>query len=340
MSNMVLAVYDSSSLYCLRLSEYLRNSIRLAFDIRAFTEKEEFIKLLDREEIPLLIISEGCLKDLEDNKPKTKVKNMIVLEEDLGQEGGGRYVDEGVIHISKYVPAMSIAETVLELCVERAEDFAGLGIRHREGNCRVIGLYTPISGSGQTSLAVRMGEHLAADAKTILLSFDSFSALTGSLGNDDREDISDLCYFAECERDKFPIYLERIKINRAGLDYIPPADSPARIRELNCDRVKELIDLLSKKAGYENIILDLKDYPEGFFDILNLCDVIYTIGKNNSADQYRMGRYNKALCDSGYESVISKTVKCFFPEGRSPLGYKRYIKQLIEEGREVQSLGA
>ena len=88
------------------------------------------------------------------------------------------------------------------------------------------------------------------------------------------------------------------------------------------------------------MILDLKDYPEGFFEILSMCDVVYTIGRNNSADQYRMGTYNKVLCESGYESVITRTVKCLFPEAQSGLVFRRYMRDLIARGREVLSLGA
>ncbi len=340
MNNMVLAVFDKSSFYCMRLAEYLRNNIKLTFDIRAFTEGSEFIKLLGSEEVPLLIISSGCLSEMKRDIPPGRVKNLIILEEEMepGEEGG--ILGDGAVHISKYLPAMRIVETVLELCVERADDFTSLGIRHLESECRVIGLYTPLSGSGQTSLAVQMGEQLAREGKSILLSFESFSSLPSSFESDAAEDITDLLYFAECERDKFGIYLERIRITKEGLDYIAPARTAMQIKELSSEKIRNLIDLLHREAGYEFIILDLKDYPEGFFEILSLCDVIYTIGRNNSGDQYRMGKYNQVLCENGYEAVIGKTIRCFFPEGRSGLTYRRYVKELISEGREVLSLGA
>ncbi len=340
MSNMVLAVFDKSSFYCMRLAEYLRNNIKLTFDIQAFTQREEFLKFYENNRIPLLIISSECLKEMEKEMSPERMKNVIILEEDPGYKDSGGIMGDGAVHISKFLPAMRIVETVLELCVERAEDFTDLGIRSGAEKCRVVGFYTPLSGSGQTSLAVLMGEQLSGEGKSILLSFESFSSLTKSFGQESPEDITDLMYYAECERDKFSLYLERIKITKSGLDYIAPARTSMQIRELTGEKIKNLIDLLWSVGGYEYVLLDLKDYPEGFFEILGLCDVVYTIGRNNSADQYRMGKYNKVLCENGYESVIGKTVKCFFPEGRSGLTYRRYIRELISEGREVQSVGA
>lgn len=340
MSNMVLAVFDKSSFYCMRLAEYLRNNIKLTFDIQAFTRKEEFLKFSKDNRIPLLIISSECLKEMEKDMSPDMMKNVIILEEDPGYKDSGGIMGDGAVHISKFLPAMRIVETVLELCVERAEDFTDLGIRSGAEKCSVIGFYTPLSGSGQTSLAVLMGEQLSGEGKSILLSFESFSSLTKSFGQETPEDITDLMYYAECERDKFSLYLERIKITKSGLDYIAPARTSMQIRELTGEKIKNLIDLLWSVGGYEYVLLDLKDYPEGFFEILGLCDVVYTIGRNNSADQYRMGKYNKVLCENGYESVISRTVKCFFPDGRSGLTYRRYVRELISEGREVQSVGA
>ncbi len=338
MTNMVLAVFDNSSFYCMRLTEYLRRNIELSFDIHAFTDREEFLKYAKDRSISLLVISRSALRSIERDVIPEEFKNVIILEEMVLTEESPD--GDGAVHISKYLPAAMIADTVIGLCTKRAEDFTGLGIRHRNGSCRVIGLYTPISGCGQTSLAVQLGEALSGEGKTLLLSFESFSGLTKSFEGDVEEDITDLLYYAECEREKFCLYLERIKLTRSGLDYIAPAKTAAQVRELSCEKLRNLIDLLGRQAGYEYVILDLKDYPEDFFDILSMCDVVYTIGRNNSGDQYRMGRYNKVLCENGYESVITRTIKCAFPEGRGGVNLRRYIRQLIQDGREVLEIGA
>lgn len=339
MKGSVLAIFDRSTIYSMRLCEYLREHLKLSFDIQIFTEKDEFVSFLKSEGSSLLIASASSAKGMEE-LIRDNCRSVLILEEEDFKGPSGWDESDGFFHMSKYLPAGKILEKVLEVCMESPEKFTDLGIKHMDSDCKVIGLYTPLSGSGQTTLAVQMGEQLARKGKTILISFESFSALSRSFDGEAEQDISDMLYYAECERDKFCIYLEKIKVRKYGLDYIAPAKTAMQIKEMGFEKIKDLVTLLSKEAGYEYVILDLKDYPDGFFEILSMCDVVYTISRNNSADQYRMGMYNRVLCENGYEKVLGKTVKCLFPDDKGGASYKRYVKELIGKGQEVLSLGA
>ncbi|MBR1642007.1 MAG: hypothetical protein IJ683_06780 [Butyrivibrio sp.] len=339
MTESILAIFDRSTLYSMRLSEYLREHLKLSFGIQTFTEKEEFMAFIESEEVSLLIASSSASSGLEE-MIKERCSAVMILEEDEFKGPSGFDEDDGFFHMSKYLPAGKILERLLTVCMENPDGFPDLGIRHMENECKVVGLYTPLSGSGQTTLAIQMAEQLARTNKTIFISFESFSALTQTFDEEAGQDITDMMYYADCERDKFCIYLEKIKVRKNGVDYIAPAKTAMQIKEMGCKKVRELIALLSREAGYEYVILDLKDYPEGFFEILSMCDVLYTINRNNSADQYRMGKYNKVLCENGYEAVLSKTIKCFFPDDCAGASYKKHVGELIKKGQEVLLLGA
>jgi hypothetical protein len=49
MMESILAIFDKSTLYSMRLSEYLREHLKLSFSIQTFTEKEEFMAFLERK---------------------------------------------------------------------------------------------------------------------------------------------------------------------------------------------------------------------------------------------------------------------------------------------------
>ncbi len=332
MSNPVLAVLDTDSIYCERLTEYLRNHLKLSFEIQAFTKPDCFEEYIRSNEVSLLVVTESC------SIPKS-CRNVIVLDEDEGHipDSDG---ERNIRHISKYVPASTIVEKILEYCTDQTEGFAGLSVKQKAEDCRVLGFFTPISRCGQTAFALKMGEILSRKARTIYLSFESFSALSGMFPEESQEDITDLLYYADCERDKFCLYLEKIRKNKNGLDIIAPAKTAMQIKEISYEKVKELITLLTKQAGYEYIILDLKEYPDGFFEILNMCDVVYTVSRNNSSDHYRIGKYNQVLSENAYADIIAKTIKCSLPDLRDQMSFTAYVEEILDLGMEVQDLGA
>lgn len=340
MKCVTMAVFDSDELYCERLSEYLRSHLKLSFEIQAFTEAEKFAAYLDKREISLLVVSESSLSELDREVLGRSCKNVMILDEDGYNVDFEDVKDIKTRRVSKYLPASEIVDKVLELCISGAEDFSGLGFCAGDSPCRILGFYTPISRCGQTSFAVKMGEALARKGRTILISFESFSALMRPFEQEAEEDITDLLYFADCERDKFCLYLEKIKRTKNALDYIAPAKTAMQIREIGYEKVKELTTLLAREAGYEYILFDLKEYPDGFFEILDMCDVVYTVIRNNSADHYRLGRYTNALLENDYERVVTKTMKCMLPDARDGASYNRYIEDIIIKSREVSGIGA
>ena len=343
MNCVTMAVFDSDALYCERLSEYLRSHLKLSFEIMSFTEGDKLLEYLDENEIALLVVSESDACGLKRETLGRTCRNIMILDE----EGKDEELEElsisydiGIFHVSKYLPAAEIVDRVLELCISGAEGFSGLKVKALDSTSKLLGFYTPVSRCGQTSFAIKMGESLARKGRTILLSFESFSAITSLFEQEAEEDITDLLYFADCERDKFYLYLEKIKRTRNGLDFIAPAKTAMQVKEISYEKVRELVELLAREAGYQYILFDLKDYPDGFFEILDMCDIVYTVMRNNSADHYRLGRYDKALLENDYERVLTKTMKCLLPDGRDITAYNRFIEDILIRSREVTGVGA
>lgn len=333
--NPFMVVCDSDRQYCIRLSEYIRRNLSLSFGIEAYTDCEALKEFSRENEVSLLVISGSMAKELRDDLGHIS-RNTLILT-----DGSKTTFDQkSVRSISKYVPARDIVDAILDVCEEKASDFKGFSVKGAENKTRVIGFYTPLSRSGQTTFAVHMGEKLSEKGRSLLLSFESFSAITEVFEGSKNGDITDLLYLAECDEEEFLIHLEKIRQKRNGLDMIPPPKMAMQIRELSAERLNKLLRLLSEKGGYEYILLDLKDYPEDFFDILSMCDCIYTIGRNNSRDQYRVALYNKTLLENGYDTVPAKTVKCLLPDVRQVRHYASFVRDYLSRGMEVLGIGA
>lgn len=335
MKRVSLAICDSNRLYCERLGEYLRNNLKLSFEITSFTGTEMFLEYLKNDEVSLLIISEREYDEI--RQRLSGVKNIILLCENMAP---GEALPSGIRCVSRLLPASEIIRQVIDICTESPDDFKGLSPQKSGKSCRVTGLYTPIPGCGQSLMSMNLGEALSEEGRSILISFESFSPLSVLFDEEGSEDLMDLFYHAECNPESFSLHLERMKIQKNGLDLVKPAMTPMQIREIDPGKVKELVRLLAEEAGYENVILDITALPDKFLEILALCDVIYTIEGRGSADSRRISLYNQTLLQSGYEQIMEKTVKCGPPEHGGREALKRSARELIKMGLEVTSLGA
>jgi len=313
MSRPLLAICDTEKDYCRRLDEYLRDHLNLSFELYSFTDTEIFKEFV-KDKIPALsVLSQSVYSELKGGAKE--LKNILVLDEAVSFVNEDEEPEEkNICHISKYLPAGKIIDGILDFCVKIPDNIGNLDAERGTDKLKLLGLFSPLSRCGQTAFAVKLCEELSKHGKTMLLNFDSFSMVNMIMGQDAEEDLTDLLYYAECEEGKFTVYLERIKRTARSFDYIPPAKTASQIKEITFERVKTLTKLLSDTAGYEYIVLDLSEFPDGLCDILRLCNRVFTIVGENRTENYKLEQYTKILSQNGYDDVLANTVRCLLPD--------------------------
>ncbi len=333
MSKTKFALCDKDEIYCMRLDEYLRGHLSLQFDIFSFTDPEIMKQFVKENVVSLLMISETVLSQIDEKFLKSETKNVLILDEGMGNcsivREDEKEKDLNIGTVNKYQAASGIVDKIISFCTESADDFGNLGVGTGSGTGKVLGFYSPIGNCGQTTMAIAMAELLASESKVLFLSLESFSALSQTLGIESDEDITDLIYYAECEREKIGLYLERIKKTRNNVDYVMPAKTAMQLKEVNMDRMKNLLELLIGKCGYDYVIMDMTEYPSDFFDIAAGCDRIFTITRQHPADKYKLLMYEDVLMQSGYEELLNKTVKCQMADVKDKRSFEIYLKDLL-----------
>lgn len=333
MNRLKLAICDEDEIYLRRLDEYLRGNLGLGFDIFSFSEFDLMEQFIKKTKIALLMIAESALEGIDDQRLSENARNVLVLDEGLCnvvREDGEYATNLNKKYINKYQPASVIVNDIVSFCSEEAEEFTGLSLTAAPGKGNVIGLYSPLSKCGQTTLAVNIARMLARDAKVIFLSFESFSTLPQILGLSSDENISDLIYYADLETEKFGLYLEKIKKSQNGVDYVMPARTAMQIKEINCQKIRNLYSLLINECGYDYIVVDLTEYPGEFFDIAALSNRLITITRPYASDQYRIKLFEEVLLQSELEDVRDKLVKCQLPDLRDKKAYDDYVYKLLD----------
>ena len=87
--------------------------------------------------------------------------------------------------------------------------------------------------------------------------------------------------------------------------------------------------MLSDIAGYEYIVLDLSEFPDGLCDILRICTRVFTIVGESREENYKFEQYTKVLSQNGYDDVLANTVRCLLSKDASYGGLSTYASEVL-----------
>ena len=331
MNNKILVIFDQEEDYAIRLSEYLRKKGNMPFQIQVFTKKEIFQKFNKKYKIDILMIAEASFFQ-EANEIKALCKVLLTDR--------GKCEMEGFSAIRKYQSSDKIWKEIVRLCdVESSLLFS------ERKKTNIIGIYTPIGRCLQTSFALLLGQMLAKKKNVLYLNFEPFAGYGRFIKSNGKEELTNLMYFISNAKDKFfPQFQSSIRsVN--GMDYIPPAYSFIDLSIITAEQWIMLIDIIITECSYDYLILDLSDNLQGLLQILENCDNVYTITRDDGISMAKINQYEKLVSETEYCGIIEKTKRFRFPEFRNiPFEMEqlpfcelaKYVKSIIKEDLDEQ----
>lgn len=337
----ILIICDEEEHYVFRMAEYLNNQGLLPFEVMAFNDLTKLEQFLDSNRAAVLLINSTMY---EQRSKELKAGGIILL--DAGEVSGSRagsMVAETSDYsafpvISKYQSAAVIARQILEICTSGTG--AALPIIRSVRSSKLIGIYSPVGRCLQTSFSLVLGQLLAQKKKCLYINLEPYSGFHTLFGKSYRHSMTDLLYFLQKDTERF-IYKLKSTVEQIGrLDYVPPAESFLDLMDVDVKTWTRLIELLTVRTDYEVVLLDLSDYIRGLFEILSVCDNIYTIVKKDGMAMAKLDQYEQILSYTSHETILDKTKKCHIPVFKElpkqieKLPYSDlavYVKALIEE---------
>jgi len=293
-----LIVCDEDELYARKLYEYISLKGTDVYETVLITGKEILLEYLESNNPEVLLVS-GTFKDMD--LSGYDIEHVIYLTED-------RNATTEKPAIFKYSPANIILSELIGLYTVTEAALFG-----PKGETKVIGVYTPVKRSFQTTFAITLGQILAKDKKTLYLNFESFSGFDILTGKATKTDLMDLLYLSECNRDTFSFRIGSITEKIGKLEYIPPARVYTAFADITAKQWLSLISLISEQTDYEYLILDLSEQVIGLLDILNNCDRIFTIVDNGRTARAKMAQYQELLSGKALKNIIDNTEKITIP---------------------------
>lgn len=316
----ILLLCDTEEEYVQLFAEFVRRHKEYPWEPRVYTNVQELLEQETGTEAALLLVAEH------------------VYREELEGLGAGRTVvlnESGVLHwdklanINKYQAADMVLQELLEVYLEMPiEQTPVLTARTLgEQGTGLIGIYSPVRRCSQTSFALTMSQLLAAKHPTLYLNFEFYAGCPDLLPDSQTRDLADLLYFLSAEKEQFRLRFQTMVQHRDGLTFIPPMKAGQNLLAVTGEEWLSLLQKIVRLGKYEYVVLDLSESMQGLFDILRMCDRVYTLTAEDKVAQCKLGQYEQALKLCEYEDVLKKTRKCMVPK------FRRVPEELMQYSR-------
>jgi len=326
--NYVLAVCDSEAAYAYQLADYFSHKKGFPFQVQLFTSPRTLEEYSRKQQVAVALIAE---RDYTEELKKLPIDHLIVLEE------GEKVIYGEIKTLYKYQSSERLTKELLDWISRKG--ILGRAVGEGKG-LKLIGIYSPLGKCLKTSFAFVLGQLLSKKHKVLYFNMESYSGLGKLLEKEFSTDMSELIYYLHNSKEKFAYRMGSVVEQAGGLDILPPFGCFLDFISVSKEEWIDLIHEIEKGSDYEYLILDLSDAVQGLFDILRLCDVVYTLSREDGFAMAKIKQYEEVLKKSNYEDIWKKTKQHTIPfiknlpSGLLQLTYtelSEYVKECIEE---------
>ena len=299
----VLALCDGEEEYARLMTEYMERQEELPWSVHAYVDVN---KLLEKEkEVDLLVVAESAYRE---ELHALSPKRMVILNE------SGIVRNKDLRYVNKYQRADQVVKELLAVYLEIATQILPkLGM---EGRTSFIGFFSPVRRCMQTPFAITMAQLLAKQHKTLYLNFEYFAGNGELLADVQTRDLADLLYFLNAEAEKFSLRLQSMVSRIGTLDYVPPMKSGQNLLSVTVKEWMTFLKQIQELGAYEYVVMDLSECMQGLYDVLRVCQRVYTVTLEDRAASEKLAQYERALEQYSYEDVLKKTRRCTLPKIR------------------------
>lgn len=325
MKKRIFAIIDDEKRYAQLLYEFLYAKFPVPMQLLIFSEVNQFKKYAIYNEIEIALVAQHLYTK---TFKKIELKNCYILQE--------KDQVKNIPNIYKYQSRKGVLNDIIK---HYSESENAVQMTEKK-EAQVIGVYSPVGRTGQTTFALFLGKLLAQRKRVLYINLEPFSGLASYLSISNKNNLSDLLYYLNYEEDKFVYKLSNMVEYFGNVEFIPPTDSFLDLHIITPKEWEKLIKIIRTKTEYEYLILDLSECINGLFSLLRMCNRIYSLVKEDQIAQNKVNQYEKLLNMLEYEDVLSKEKRIVTPEFKAmniipeELAYSQvgaYVKKVIKE---------
>ncbi|GMQ57659.1 hypothetical protein AN1V17_20540 [Vallitalea sediminicola] len=262
-------IVDKDKGYLNAISRFLSSWNETEYNVISFTEKELLIKYLETKKADILLISPKLMTEEID---LTNVQMTIINTPDRVPENLLTYP-----YINKYQPGDIIARELISIFSKYSNDEI-IVKNNNNVEAKVIGIYSPVGGSGKTTVSVGLSKEYALKGiKTLFISLEEMASYSAILDCNNTNNFSDLLYYIKQKNKNLIMKIEGLKNTdvNSGMDYFSPPYCYKDIHEVSAKEWIDLIEYIKNNSNYARIVIDFdSNINDKNLEILRICDEV------------------------------------------------------------------
>ncbi len=286
-----MIIYDRDRRYANKAAGYINSKDGFPFEVRVPDSIDAASYRTKGLSIDIALIDEELYGEAEELSDEGT--EILLLSGDSLKNVGSRQV------IYKYQSIEKIIKEILMYASTR--DKLGHLIT-RKNQMKLIGLYSPIRRSGQTSLGLTIGQILSKTHRTLFVSMDCYGSIPGEeLNIPYSGDLSDLLYSMNNDVKDIASLIGGVSGSLGGLDVMPPMERHNDLISITFSQWRSFLRYLEEGTDYEYIILDMSKAVQGLIGLTALCNKLITTVTDERTDSHRLESFREEL--EGIENI-------------------------------------
>lgn len=268
MAKINIAIADSDELYLQQLTNYLIKNAN-NFEVCSFTTKEALATYLadKTHKVDIIAFSEDLMDEC---IAEANVPAKVILS-----DGSFSSLPE-YDAVNKYQKTDKFMSDLLMIFAEKSGRVEAVSLGDKD--TKIIGFYSPVGGSGKTTLALGTAYALAMQGKKVFyLNAEKINSTIDVLNKATSGSLSDLYLTLKTKGANVGLRIMANKFTdmESNISYINPAESSLEINELTVDELKKLITEFEHLGEFDIVVIDFdSDFSKEKIALLNKCDRI------------------------------------------------------------------
>ena len=279
-----IMICDRDRQYAEKAAGYINSKDGFPFDVRVSDSLTEVKNVRKGMSIDIVLIDEDMLEQSEGYMSEM---NLIVLSgKSLRQSGNNRV-------IYKYQSVDGIVKEIL-LYASSRENLKNL--ISRKSSMKVIGMFSPIGRSGQTSIGLAIGQSLARNHRTLFVSMDCYRGISSDMFTIPCQgDLSDLLYSVNNDSKDIAALIGGASGSIGGLDVMPSMDRHNDLISITYPEWRNFLRHIEDNTDYEYVILDMTKAVQGLTELIALCHKVLVTIKDEDMYRERLEGFKKEI---------------------------------------------